>query len=167
MSERRTSTIDASMPKTVFVPHLGGIDVSYRMAKPFRQTKPTLILINSFTTSAELYRGQFYNPKLTDIMNLIAIEPLGHGDTRARTSETFTYWDTAIMVLQAMDALGVKKAFLLGTSQGGWIVTRVALYAPDRVRSLIYMRICVLRIFLDPGYRSSGIQHGLRERTHH
>jgi pimeloyl-ACP methyl ester carboxylesterase len=116
------------------------------MAKPFRQNKPTLILINSFTTCAELYRGQFQNPKLTDIMNLVAIEPLGHGGTRARASETFTYWDSAIMILQAMDAMGVKKAFLLGTSQGGWIVARVALYAPDRVRSFRRVRVCVLRM---------------------
>jgi len=132
MSEGRSPSIDANMPKTVRVPHLGGIDVSYRMAKSYRQNKPTLILINSFTTCAELYRNQFQNTKLTDAMNLIAIEPLGHGDTQIWATETFTYWDTAVMVLQAMDGLGVKKAFLLGTSQGGWIVTRIALYAPDR-----------------------------------
>jgi predicted esterase len=39
------------------------------------------------------------------------------------------------MVQQAMDALGIKKAFLTGISQGGWIATRVALYAPDKARS--------------------------------
>jgi len=134
MSERRGSALDSGVPKTVRVPHLGGIDVSYRLAKPFRQTKPSLILINSFLMSAELYRPQFQNAKLADMLNLIAIEPLGHGDTKARATENFTYWDTAIMVWQAMDALGVKKAFLLGTSQGGWIVPRVALYAPERAR---------------------------------
>lgn len=120
------------MPKTVYVHHLGGIDVSYRMGKTYRQNKPTLILINPFTTNAELYRGQLQNPELTDAVNMVAIEILGHGDTRARFVETFTYWDSAIMIVQAMDALGIKKAFLLGISQGGWIATRVALYAPDR-----------------------------------
>lgn len=37
------------------------------------------------------------------------------------------------MNLQVMEALGVKKAFVLGTSQGGWITVRMALLAPDRV----------------------------------
>ena len=34
-----------------------------------------------------------------------------------------------------IDQLGVEKAFALGTSQGGWMVTRMALLAPERVRS--------------------------------
>lgn len=118
--------------KTVHVSHLGGIDAGYQMPYPYDSSKPTLVLVNSFTTSSELYRGQYANKKLTDTMNLLAIELLGHGKTRTK-SENFTYWDTAIMNLQVMEALGVKKAFVLGTSQGGWITVRMALLAPDRV----------------------------------
>lgn len=73
-------------------------------------------MVNSFTTSSELYRRQFENKALTSKMNLLAIELLGHGKTRTK-SENFTYWDTALMNLQVMEALGVKKAFVLGTSQ--------------------------------------------------
>jgi len=118
--------------KTVHVSHLGGIEAGYQMPHPYDPSKPTLVLVNSFTTSSELYRGQYANKKLTDTMNLLAIELLGHGKTRTK-SENFTYWDTAIMNLQVMEALGVKKAFVLGTSQGGWITVRMALLAPDRV----------------------------------
>jgi len=138
MSERRPS-IDTAMSKTVRVPHLGGIEASYKLSGPYKQYRPTLILINSFTTSVELYQSQFSNPKLTEAMNLLAIEPLGHGKTKLRMPglETFTYWDSAIMAIQVMDALGIKKAFALGTSQGGWIVTRMALVAPDRIAGII------------------------------
>ncbi|KAJ6637506.1 putative aminoacrylate hydrolase RutD, partial [Pseudolycoriella hygida] len=121
--------------QTVHVPHLGGIDVGYRMT-PYDPTKPTLVLVNSFTTSSELYHGQFENKALTDKMNLLAIELLGHGKTRTQ-SENFTYWDTAIMNLQVMDALGVKKAFVLGTSQGGWITVRMALLQPNKIEGII------------------------------
>ena len=121
-----------SNTKTVHVPHLGGIDAGYQMPHPYDPSKPTLVLVNSFTTSSELYRRQYADKKLTDKMNLLAIELLGHGKTRTK-SENFTYWDTAIMNLQVMEALGVKKAFVLGTSQGGWITVRMALLAPDRV----------------------------------
>lgn len=121
-----------SNTKTIRVPHLGGIDAGYQMPYPYDASKPTLVLVNSFTTSSDLYRGQFDNKQLTDAMNLLAIELLGHGATRSK-KENFTYWDTAIMNLQVMEALGIKKAFVLGTSQGGWITARMALLAPERV----------------------------------
>ena len=118
--------------KTVQVPHLGGITAGYQMPHPYDPAKPTLVLVNSFTTSSELYRGQYQGRKLTSSMNLLAVELLGHGQTRTKT-QNWTYWDTAIMNLQVMEALGVEKAFVLGTSQGGWITVRMALLAPDKV----------------------------------
>jgi pimeloyl-ACP methyl ester carboxylesterase len=123
------------MPNTkiIHVPHLWGIDAAYQMPHPYDPSKPTVVLINSFTTSSELYRTQFEDKSITDKMNLLAIEPLGHGQTKALNAETFTYWDTAIMNMQVLDALGIFKAFALGTSQGGFIVVRMALLAPERV----------------------------------
>ena len=41
------------------------------------------------------------------------------------------------MNLQVMDALGIKKAFVLGTSQGGWLTARMALLGPDRIEGII------------------------------
>lgn len=118
---------------TVRVPHLGGIDAGYRLANgPLDHSKPTVVLINSMCTTSSLYNSQFEDKSLTDAVNLLAIEPLGHGATTS-SSDHFTYWDSAIMALQVMDALQVEKAFALGTSQGGWIVVRMALLGPDRV----------------------------------
>ncbi|KAL8703087.1 MAG: hypothetical protein Q9201_003724 [Fulgogasparrea decipioides] len=97
--------------KTVDVPHLGGITAGYQMSHPYNDSKPTLVLVNSFTTSSELYRSQYENEELAAAMNLLALELLGHGRTRTK-SENFTFWDTAIMNLQVMEALGVKKAFV-------------------------------------------------------
>ena len=122
--------------KTVHVPHLGGIDAAYQMPHPYDSSKPTLVLVNSFTTSSELYRSQYANEELNTAMNLIAIELLGHGQTRVKC-ENWTYWDTAIMNLQVMETLGIPKAFVLGTSQGGWITVRMALLAPDKIQGII------------------------------
>lgn len=122
--------------KTVRVPHLGGIDAAYQMPYPYDASKPTLVLVNSMNTSSELYQSQFKNKQLTDVMNLIAIELLGHGQTRSK-SENFTYWDTAIMNLHVLEALNIKKAFVLGTSQGGWVTARMALFAPDTIVGII------------------------------
>ena len=107
-----------------------------RMPYPYDPSKPTLVLVNSFTTSSDLYASQYENSKLTSAMNILAIELLGHGKTRT-THENFTYWDTALMNLQVMEALGVKKAFVLGTSQGGWITVRMALLAPEKIEGIV------------------------------
>lgn len=119
---------------TVEVPHLGGIQAGYAISGPgeIDSSKPTCVLINALHTTVKFWRLQFESKEVTAAMNLLAIEPLGHGATTCPT-ENFTYWDTAIMALQVMEKLGVEKAFAMGTSQGGYIITRMALLAPERV----------------------------------
>lgn len=118
--------------ETIRIPQLGGIDAAYQMPRPYDSTKPTVVLVNSFTTCSELFRPQYNDKSLTDSMNLLSIEPLGHGQTRT-TREYWNYWDTAEMNLQVLDALGIDKTFVLGTSQGGWIAVMMALLRPEKV----------------------------------
>lgn len=134
----------SSKTSTIDVPHLGGITVGYRLSHSSSSSggstgpdpaKPTVVLVNSMCTTSALYDPQFSSGALLDAVNLLAVEPLGHGATVAHaTDQHFTYWDSAAVALQVMDRLGVREAFALGTSQGGWIVVRMALLAPDRVR---------------------------------
>lgn len=122
---------------TIKVPHLGGITAGYRLSgTSIDRSKPTLVLVNSMCTTSALFNAQFESATFTDAVNLLAIEPLGHGSTSC-PSEHFTYWDSALMSLQVMEALGVEKAFALGTSQGGWVIVRMALLAPEKARELI------------------------------
>lgn len=124
----------AQRTKTLSVSHLGGIQVGYRPSQEtLDHSKPTLVLFNPFTTTADYYLPEFENEALLQAANLIAFEPLGHGHTFSQKTETFTYWDTAIMTLQALDKLGIERVFAAGTSQGGWIAARMALLAPERV----------------------------------
>ncbi|KAL4920636.1 Alpha/Beta hydrolase protein [Aspergillus aurantiobrunneus] len=126
------------MTQTVDVPHLGGIRAGYALAREYDPSKPTCVLINSMCMTTALYKDQFDDEKLARATNLLAIEPLGHGATSC-PSEHFTYWDSALMAIQVLDALGIQKAFALGTSQGGWIVARMALLAPDRILGLLLL----------------------------
>lgn len=124
----------SSATKTIFVPHLGGIEVGYRLSTATPDpSKPTVVLFNPFTATTDYYRPEFGNTILTGTVNLLAIEPLGHGHTRPKRTPTFTYWDSALMSLQVLEALGIEQAFALGTSQGGWIAARMALLAPEKV----------------------------------
>lgn len=122
--------------QTTTVPHLGGSTIGYRLGKPYDASLPTLVMVNSFTTSADLYRPQFADQRLAETANLLAIELYGHGETRT-SYEQFTYWDSALANLQVLEALGIPEAFVLGTSQGGWVAARMALLAPATVKGVI------------------------------
>ncbi len=122
--------------ETIPVPHLGGSTVGHRFARPYDAALPTLVMVNSFSTSLELYRPQFADEQLCAAANLLALEPYGHGATRASYAH-FTYWDSAVADLQALEALGIAEAFVLGTSQGGWVAARMALLAPDVVKGIV------------------------------
>jgi pimeloyl-ACP methyl ester carboxylesterase len=122
--------------ETVTVPHLGTSTIGYKFGKTYDSSLPTLVMVNSFSTSVELYRPQFADAELGEAANLLAIEPYGHGETRS-TYEHFTYWDSAIANLQVLEALGISEAFVLGTSQGGWVAARMAMLAPGTVKGII------------------------------
>ncbi|OTB18053.1 hypothetical protein K445DRAFT_315814 [Daldinia sp. EC12] len=122
--------------QTVQVAHLAA-KVGYAISNgKLDPSKSTWVLINSMCTSVEFYRPLLDSKALTSVANLVAIEPLGHGATACAT-EHFNYWDTALITLQALEALGVHKAYALGTSQGGWIIVRMALLAPEKILGLI------------------------------
>lgn len=118
------------------VSHLGGSTIGHRFGRGYDPELPTLVLVNSFTTSVEQFRPQFNDIALTSTANLVAMEPFGHGETRA-TYQQFTYWDSAIANLLLLEELGISEAFVLGTSQGGWIATRMAMLAPTVVKGII------------------------------
>ena len=122
--------------QTITVPHLGGSTIGYQLGKPYDASLPTLVMVNSFTTSVDLYRPQFADAGLSETANLLAIELYGHGATRT-SYEQFTYWDSALADLQVLEALGIPEAFVLGTSQGGWVAARMAMLAPDTVKGVI------------------------------
>lgn len=124
--------------QTVTVPHLGTSTIGHKFGKPYDSSLPTLVMVNSFSTSVELYRPQFADARLGADANLLAIELYGHGGTRS-TYEHFTYWDSAVANLQVLESLGVSEAFVLGTSQGGWVAARMAMLAPDVVKGIILL----------------------------
>lgn len=125
--------------KTVDVPHLGGTRAGYAISGSgaIDPAKPVFVMINSLFMTSALFATQFRDAALTGAATLVAVEPLGHGATVCPT-EHFTFWDSAIVALQVMDRLGVDKAYAMGLAQGGGMVARMALLAPERVRTYIH-----------------------------
>ncbi|XXH01929.1 Golgi transport complex subunit 3 [Hypoxylon texense] len=126
-----------SPTQTVPVPHLDA-QVGYAISNggTLDPAKPTVVLVNALCATHRFFAGQLASAALAPAANLVALEPLGHGAT-ACGREHWTSWDSALVALQAMEALGVGKAVLLGASQGGFIVVKMALLAPEKVLGLI------------------------------
>ena len=121
--------------QTVTVPHLGSSIIGYKFGRSYNPDLPTLVMANSFSTSVELYRPQHEDEELNKTVNLLAVEP--YGPASRATYDDFTYWDSTIANLQVLDALHIPDAFVLGTSQGGWIAARMAMLAPDTVKGIV------------------------------
>jgi hypothetical protein len=65
--------------QTVSVPHLGTSTIGYKFGKPYDSSIPTLVMVNSFSTWAELYR-----PQLADAKTQRSRQPNRHRAVRAR-----------------------------------------------------------------------------------
>lgn len=129
-----TTTTTTTSTATVNIPHLGGIKAGYAVSGTgtIDPAKPTFVLVNALFMTSAMYEVQFADEVLTDAANLVAVEPLGHGATTCLT-EHFTLWDSAVVALRVMDALGLERAYALGTGSGACVVVRMALLAPQRV----------------------------------
>jgi pimeloyl-ACP methyl ester carboxylesterase len=93
---------------------------------------PVIVFSHSFGMN-----GAMFAPQL-DIFRrqyrCIAWDQRAHGGSF--TEAGFTAWDSAHDCLALLDHLKIAKASFVGISQGGFVSLRVALLAPDRVRSL-------------------------------
>jgi pimeloyl-ACP methyl ester carboxylesterase len=129
---------DDLQTRTVDLDMLGGTIASYYHAPwPPNPSNPTLVMINGFGTTADIFRHQLNDSLLTGSVNMLAIEPLGHGKTRTESAE-FSNWDSAAMCVEVVKALNITgQVFVTGIGQGGWIAVQMALLAPDRIAGLI------------------------------
>ncbi|WP_067818822.1 alpha/beta fold hydrolase [Nocardia inohanensis] len=95
---------------------------------------PVVLLGHEFLMDRTMFASQ--QAALTPEFRLVTPDARGHGRTRDE-GLPFTYWTCARDALTVLDQLGVERAVLGGTSQGGHIALRAALLAPDRVAALI------------------------------
>lgn len=94
-----------------------------------------VVMLHSF-----LMDGRMFDPQVEALggaHRCITVDERGHGGTPA--DAPFDYWDVARDVTAVLDELGIERAAVVGTSQGGFVALRVALLAPERVTGLAVM----------------------------
>jgi 3-oxoadipate enol-lactonase len=99
-----------------------------------------LVLISGLNSEHSLYRGML--PKLAARYRVLVFDNRGVGQTDKPDipySMVMMADDTAGL----MEAVGIEKAHVLGTSMGGRIAAALALQYPQRVESLIVISTCM------------------------
>jgi 3-oxoadipate enol-lactonase/4-carboxymuconolactone decarboxylase len=96
--------------------------------------KPVLVLLNSIGTEQGLYDQAA--PYLLRDFRLLRVDTRGHGASDAPAID-YSLDMLAGDVLAALDAAGIVRASVCGTSLGGMIAMALAMKAPDRVSGLV------------------------------
>ncbi|WP_227984212.1 alpha/beta fold hydrolase [Nocardia spumae] len=130
---------------------------------------PVVLLGHEFFMDRTMFASQA--AALSPEFRIVTWDARGHGRTRDE-GLPFTYWTAARDALTVLDQLGIERAVVGGTSQGGFSAMRTALLAPERVAALILIsteahsptreELETSRRFLDH-WRKPNIRHALAE----
>lgn len=96
--------------------------------------KPALLLLNSIGVDLSLY--DLAIPSLIADFRVVRLDTRGHGASDV-TAGDYSLDLLAQDVLAVMDAAGIERASLVGTSLGGMVAMQLSLIAPERVEALV------------------------------
>ena len=91
---------------------------------------PVVVFNHASLTDRRMWRRQF--DAFADRYRVVAFDRLGYGQSSAAPPET----RHGVGLLEVLDALGIERAALVGSSMGGGYCLDAALLAPDRVWAL-------------------------------
>ena len=113
---------------------IDGIRVHYQDAG--EKSNPALVLIHGFASSTLVWSKVFL--RLAEAgYRVIALDMLGYGYSAKPKNGEYTIAGQAKLLTRLLDALGITRAIVVGSSYGGAVAATCALDYPDRVEKLI------------------------------
>ncbi|HEX8743383.1 MAG TPA: alpha/beta fold hydrolase [Thermoleophilaceae bacterium] len=95
---------------------------------------PAVVLVHGYAASMRWWDGVV--PQLARELRVIRLDLLGHGGSE-KPRAGYSMENQAEVVAQAMDALGVRRAAVVGHSMGGIVATALVERHPERVSRLM------------------------------
>jgi pimeloyl-ACP methyl ester carboxylesterase len=123
---------------------LPDVRIAYRQSG----SGPALLLLHGNSESKSIFAG--YQESCFPMFHTFAIDSRGHGETVSE-DETYTIGQYADDVIGFCGALGIKKASVIGYSDGGNIALHLAKKAP---------RLFPKLVAISPNYLASGTTDG-------
>ncbi|MFC8530873.1 alpha/beta fold hydrolase [Nocardia sp. NPDC057227] len=133
MSARIAPRTPAPLAILIGVPFARAIDADIHY-EDSGGTGPVVLLAHEFFMDRTMFAAQ--QAALTPEFRIVAWDARGHGRSRDQRLP-FTFWTAARDALTVLDHIGVERAVVGGTAQGGFTALRAALLAPERVAGLI------------------------------
>ncbi len=99
-----------------------------------RPAAPPVICVHGYTSSAEAFNA--LARRIGDRSHVIAMDVRGHGESAWSPDGAYRYADQASDLASLVDALGIERFVLIGTSMGGIIAMAYAAQHPQRLRAL-------------------------------
>ena len=99
---------------------------------PRRDGAPAVVLWPSLLFDGSMWRHQL--APLSELGRVLVFDGPGHG--KSEVPPPFTLEDNVEALLDAFDALEIKRTVLVGLSWGGMLAMRMALQHPERVAAL-------------------------------
>ncbi|WP_276808111.1 alpha/beta fold hydrolase [Castellaniella defragrans] len=106
-----------------------------RIAEAGRGKPEALVLLHGIGGHIEAYAKNVV--ALGEHFHVVALDFVGHGLSEKRTDIEYFPSTYMAMVIEVMDALGIRKAHVSGESLGGWVAGLLAGRHPERVARLI------------------------------
>src|SRR6185436_1719102 len=114
--------------------HVDGIRVHYQEAGD--RHAPAIILIHGFASSTLVWSNVFL--RLAEAgYRVIAPDLLGYGYSAKPRNGEYTIAGQAKLLTRLLDALGIPRAIVIGSSYGGAVAATCALDYPERVEKLV------------------------------
>ncbi|GMR21098.1 MAG: lipase/esterase LipG [Gammaproteobacteria bacterium] len=121
----------------------GNVKIWYEVIAPKGTPKATVLLIMGAASSGLFWRREYIDPLVAAGYRVIRYDyrGLGMSDWMQDWSaeQPYTLEDLAVDALAVLDAAGVRRAHVIGTSMGGMVGQRLAISYPGRVLSLTSM----------------------------
>ena len=94
-----------------------------------------VICVHGYTSSAEAFNA--LARRISDRSHVIAMDVRGHGESAWSPDGAYRYADQASDLASLVDALGIERFVLIGTSMGGIIAMAYAGQHAERLRGLV------------------------------
>lgn len=101
------------------------------------QQQEVLILLHGASSNATSWISDI--AEYSKQYKVIAIDIIGEAGKSAETRPSYQTRDFAEWLKEIFDMLGIRKASIIGLSQGGWLALRFAISYPDQVDRLILL----------------------------
>ena len=99
---------------------------------------PALLLLTGLMQTRKGWRERGYTGRLSRKWRVVAIDPLGHGESdKPHVTDAYGLKELADHSAAVLDAAGIERADVWGYSRGALLLVALMQFHPDRIRSAV------------------------------